>query len=633
MFLNFMPVLSRAENNKREAGIQLQQEDNLNAFAILEVLQAVTKAKTEQEAASVALASVKASFSWAYGSYWTVDSERKVLRFSTESGTVTPEFSRVTGEATFQEGVGLSGRTWQARELVFVPDLGTMTDCCRREPAQRAGVKSGVCFPVIVQGQVVGTMDFFALETLDLSKERLEVLRGVGKLVSEAIERIRNTQKHQDSATDSEAVSQVLSAIMNTSTLNDAIQITLETVKSAFGWAYGSYWCITSGENVLRFSVESGAVNDQFRNVTHTATFREGVGLSGRAWKARDLVFIKDLGDLTDCVRRESAQKAGVKSGICFPITVQNQVVGTMDFFSLTTLTLSSERLEALRSVGRLVSSAIERLQKAEAVQVTNDAIKKNSVELAAFSSEMKQLSQNILDDAESSAAQANTVSAAAEQVSSNIQTVAAASEEMSASIAEIAQNAVQAASITEKAEYRAEESRNIVNTLGKSAKEIGNVVEVIKNIASQTNLLALNATIEAASAGEAGKGFAVVANEVKELAKQSATATEDIRLRIEEIQKSTVLAINAINDIAGIVTEISQINRTIASAVEEQSVTTNEISRNVSQAANGSSDISENILQLATLAQKTAHSAEASQAAIQHLNNMSDALRQLLEA
>jgi methyl-accepting chemotaxis protein len=156
-------------------------------------------------------------------------------------------------------------------------------------------------------------------------------------------------------------------------------------------------------------------------------------------------------------------------------------------------------------------------------------------------------------------------------------------------------------------------------------------VVEVIKSIASQTNLLALNATIEAASAGEAGKGFAVVANEVKELAKQSAAATEDIRLKIEEIQNNTAQAVTAINEIASIVVEVNQINRTIASAVEEQSVTTNEISRNVSEAANGSTNISENILGLADLAKKTAKSAEDSQTAIQKLNKMSEELKALI--
>ena len=427
------------------------------------------------------------------------------------------------------------------------------------------------------------------------------------------------------------AIIKVLEAVGKAQAELEAIMAALEAVKNSFGWAYGSYWAVDAQENVLKFALESGSVTEEFRRITQEASFKEGVGLSGKTWKNRDLVFVPDLGTMTDCCRREPAQRAGVKSGVCFPITIKGQVIGTMDFFALETLTLSPERLNALRSVGQLVSNAMERLHKLEQEKQTAEKLKQNSIELANFSGELEVLSQNILSDAENSALQSDNVSAAAEQVSVSIQTVASASEEMNASIGEIAQNAVQAASITEKAEAKAEESRNIVDALGKSAKEIGNVVEVIKSIASQTNLLALNATIEAASAGEAGKGFAVVANEVKELAKQSATATEDIRLKIEEIQSNTAQAVTAINEIASIVVEVNQINRTIASAVEEQSVTTNEISRNVSEAANGSSNISENILGLADLAKKTAQSAEASQTAIQKLNKMSEDLKVLI--
>jgi methyl-accepting chemotaxis protein len=199
-------------------------------------------------------------------------------------------------------------------------------------------------------------------------------------------------------------------------------------------------------------------------------------------------------------------------------------------------------------------------------------------------------------------------VATAAEEMSSAVNTVATAIEEMSASLNEVSKNASQAARVTGKAEHTAELTKITVDNLGTSAKQIGDIIEVIKGIASQTNLLALNATIEAASAGEAGKGFAVVANEVKELAKQSAEATEDIRKRIEDIQNSTSAAVTAIAEISGIIVEINQINNTIASAVEEQTATTNEISLSVAGVARAANDVSRNVQDTAKNADEVAN-------------------------
>jgi methyl-accepting chemotaxis protein len=166
---------------------------------------------------------------------------------------------------------------------------------------------------------------------------------------------------------------------------------------------------------------------------------------------------------------------------------------------------------------------------------------------------------------------------------------------------------------------------------LGESSAEIGNVIKVITSIAQQTNLLALNATIEAARAGEAGKGFAVVANEVKELAKQTAKATEDISRKIEAIQEDTTSAVDAIAQITTIIHQINDLQNTIASAVEEQTATTGEISRNVGEAAHGSNGIAQNISSVAQAARSTTEGASNTKSAADNLSRIAVDLQKLV--
>ncbi|MFZ3263896.1 MAG: cache domain-containing protein [Terriglobales bacterium] len=239
--------------------------------------------------------------------------------------------------------------------------------------------------------------------------------------------------------------------------------------------------------------------------------------------------------------------------------------------------------------------------------------------------------SQQISANSQETSAQANVVSTTAEQVSQNLQTVATGAEEMGASIREIAKNATEAAKVAISAVHIAEITTATVSKLGDSSTEIGQVIKVITSIAQQTNLLALNATIEAARAGEAGKGFAVVANEVKELAKQTAKATEDISVKIEAIQTDTQAAVEAIASISGVIHQINNISGTIATAVEEQDATTNEMARNVSEAAQGSGQITKNIAGVAEAAESTSRGATETRNATQLLVEMSTQLRRLV--
>jgi len=208
---------------------------------------------------------------------------------------------------------------------------------------------------------------------------------------------------------------------------------------------------------------------------------------------------------------------------------------------------------------------------------------------------QMAHESNRVADDAEKMSDNINSVAAAMEESSTNMNMVATAAEEMTATINEIAQNSETARTITETAVDQAKNASVGVGDLGKAAREIGKVTETISEISEQTNLLALNATIEAARAGEAGKGFAVVANEIKELANQTATATSEIKAKIDGIQNSTVDTTRVIEEISTVIYSVNEIVATIATSVEEQSVTTREIAGNVSQATHGLQEVTEN--------------------------------------
>jgi len=250
---------------------------------------------------------------------------------------------------------------------------------------------------------------------------------------------------------------------------------------------------------------------------------------------------------------------------------------------------------------------------------------------LASAAEELTANSQQMSANAEETSAQANVVSAASEQVNKNLQTVSAGTEEMGASIREIAKNATEAAKIATSAVKMAQQTNQTVTKLGDSSTEIGQVIEVITSIAQQTNLLALNATIEAARAGEAGRGFAVVANEVKELAKETAKATEDISRKIEGIQTDTKGAVDAIASITSVINEVNSISSTIATAVEEQNATTNEMARNLGEAARGSGEIVKNISGVAEAAQSTTRGATDTQKAAAELARVATNLRDLV--
>jgi methyl-accepting chemotaxis protein len=524
-------------------------------------------------------------------------------------------------------------------------------------------------------------------QTLDLLVSAITDAGGeyVGAMATWEVitDRLRIERESAEAAADTSAVNKILSGLGSATDANAAIQVALDTVRGEFGWAYGSYWTVDPVDRLLKFDRESGDAGPEFRQVTLQASFAEGIGLSGRAWAQRDLYFTQDIGEMTDCVRAPVAQRVGVKSGVCFPVMVDGEVVGTMDFFATETLQPSTQRLDALRNVGRLVSQTIARInrevQERDAAAVlagkvaqildvvsaaaTGDLTRELDIEgddavgqvadglralmstlrssmgnisgaaetLGAAATQLTSLAEGMGEGASMTSDRAASASSASVQVSASIQTVATAAEEMTASIREIAKNATEAATVATDAVTVASEAQGTVASLGESSAEIGQVIKVITSIAQQTNLLALNATIEAARAGDAGKGFAVVANEVKELAKETAKATEEIGQKIEAIQSDTQGAVSAISRIADVIARINDIQSTIASAVEEQTATTNEIARSVTEAAAGANGIAEDVTQVATAAADTREGAQNTLTSATELTGVASELRDMV--
>ncbi len=251
---------------------------------------------------------------------------------------------------------------------------------------------------------------------------------------------------------------------------------------------------------------------------------------------------------------------------------------------------------------------------------------------VGAAATKMQATANTLSANAEQSSRQTTAVAAASEEASSNVQTVATAAEELSSSVAEISRQVAASTKIAGEAVAQANRTNATVQGLADAAQKIGDVVKLIQDIASQTNLLALNATIEAARAGEAGKGFAVVAAEVKNLANQTAKATEEIGQQIASIQGSTKESVAAIQEIATTIMSVNDIATTIASAVEEQGAATKEIARNVQEAAKGTQDVSSNIGGVSQAVAETGQVATEVLTAAQELSSRSETLRQQVD-
>ncbi len=395
----------------------------------------------------------------------------------------------------------------------------------------------------------------------------------------------------------------------------------------------GSTWCLNAKVDTAE-ALEEVRMMEQTNQESRTSLIYWMLGVGGGSVLVVILIATFVSGRISKPIIQISAYADKVATG---DLASECEVKATGEVGGLVK-SMNTMRLGLRKMVVQLTENA-------STLSTSSTQISGTAEELVVGADETTEQSTSVSAAAEEMATNMSSVSDSTEEMSSGIEMVASAVEEMTASIGEISQNAEKAASVAENAASLTTTSGEKISSLGNAADEIGKVIEVIEDIAEQTNLLALNATIEAARAGEAGKGFAVVATEVKELAKQTSDATDDIRHRIQGIQGSTKEVIESIGAIQEVISNVNDVSRTIASAVEEQRVTTNEIADRVSETSNSaksisltvaesaaaSKEITTNMVSVDSAARKTATGAGETRDAGQKLLTLADDIQGLI--
>ena len=378
-----------------------------------------------------------------------------------------------------------------------------------------------------------------------------------------------------------------------------------------------------AGKLVLALSYGSiAAPLSSIASIAHKAYLNE-IALSRSAASSQRIIFLV-AGVLAILLAALMARLVG--DSIRMPL---GKVIGAVERAATGDLTVTVP-VESSDEIGRTAASVNELITS---MNNALSGIGRHATTLSSSSDELAAAATQVLDSAQQTRELSGTVTSSSEEVSANISQVASGAEQMRAAIDEIARSAAQAAEVASGAVSRAEVAVTSIAKLGESSAKVGEVVEVITAIAEQTNLLALNAAIEAARAGEAGKGFAVVASEVKDLAKETSSATGDIANRIREMQENTDLAISAIGQISEVIAKINDLQASIASAVEEQSATTREIGSAVHEAAAGSEDIARQIASVAYVAESNSDGARTTLDSAQQLANLAKDLHDLVAA
>lgn len=434
-----------------------------------------------------------------------------------------------------------------------------------------------------------------------------------------------------DEPSHAEAAEAMLTAVVELSekgararSVDGVGEIATEALRKAMSAPSAVLWMHDAREQVMRFASEAGNLGRDLRRASQDTAFRAGEGVPGRAWQQRSAQIFSDAASVMDDARAPQLESAAARGVVAVPMVSGDQVVGVIEVLSPEA---GRARTEALASFGKVLTSALERVAGVEREQELGRKVSSSSSRVLEASRRVVDGVHQVAQGAGAATSRAEKASAAIEQIRERVAIVTSASEKMSATVAGIAASAQESAKTAREGRGVAESANGTVQELSAGSLAIGKVTKVIRTIAQQTNLLALNATIEAARAGEAGKGFAVVANEVKELAKETARATEEIAQRIDSIQRDTAKSVTAIADLMRVMGQIDRHATSITGAVEEQSANVRAIADSAHEVSSTSRVVVETMSALSADARESEKNAANTRASAQEMLELATAL------
>jgi len=607
---------------------------NTDAATVVGVLDAVQRAATVKGAISAALQLVRESQGWTYAAYLKRDPVDGLLKCAMDSGQVGEAFRQKTRAARMREGEALSGRAWKAGDLVVVEDFSAIPEFARADVAREVGIRTAACAPMFVNGEIIGTLEFYATTIRPVPPAQAEALRRVAHVIASGIARVDlarfatmlNNSPVNTLSADKELIVQYINPAAHSclAQLEDHLAITadqilgrpLDTLHPAF-------------HAVRERLVDATQLPHEFQLEVGPETLTVQVSPTFDATG-------QFLGPMVSWEVITAALEASTAIRVAHEREREQAVLLQEKVDQMLAVVRAAREGDLTRPVPVRGSDAIGQLGEGladllEGFRADVQRVSEHARTLAGASEELATVSCTLAEAAAHTTSEAEVVSGAAGEVSISIQSAAAGTAQLSSSIQEIARGAAEGARVAQEAVHAAAETDRTVATLGVASGEIGKVVKVITAIAEQTNLLALNATIEAARAGAAGKGFAVVASEVKELARETARSSEDIGRKVEAIRAGTADAVEALRRIGGIITRIAELQNGIVDGVEVQRATSQETARGLREAARGAGAIAQSIDGVARAARGTSASVADSQQAAGDLARLAEELHSMV--